>query len=164
MIVRRALAADATDTAALLRESITVLCVADHQNDAATLNHWLSNKTSSRIEQLIVNPDHVAVIAEVAIDATMVAEREQRLLGVGLVTSKGEMQLCYLRPGATRGGVGRAILLALEEATAAAGIGRIFLTSTSRARAFYERAGYVATGPGRALFGTVVGYPYEKAL
>lgn len=201
--VRRAGAEDATEAAALLRESITELCVADHQNDPETLRRWLSNKVPNRVEQLIVNADHVTVVVETVVaetvvgdvardsdsdsavldeavqkdavfdeavptDAvlgeTVVAKEEQRLLGVGLVTSKGEVQLCYVRPRAIGRGVGRALLLELERISTDAGLTRTFLTSTSGARDFYEHAGYVATGPGCSLFGTVVGYPYEKWL
>lgn len=153
-MVRRARAEDATDAAQLLCESITELCVTDHQNDAATLSHWLSNKTPERLQAWIANPEQV----------TLIAASERELLGIGLVTSKGEVQLCYLRPSATKCGAGGAILRELEQVSRELGLSRVFLTSTSLARGFYEHAGYQATGPGRAVFGTVVGYPYVKVL
>jgi GNAT superfamily N-acetyltransferase len=152
--VREAKREDAADAAALLRESIVELCGADHHDDETTLRYWLSNKTTEHLEQWIAEPTNFLPLVY----------RGELLVGLGLLHRGGDLQLCYVRPGQTGNGVGRAVLGAIEAQARRWGLAEIHLTSTHLGRAFYERHGYVATGPELATFGTVVGYPYRKRL
>src|SRR5689334_15396848 len=61
--VRRATPDDAELAAAVVRESITRLCVADHQNDPVTLGSWLGNKTADSFVRWIASPDEHLVVA-----------------------------------------------------------------------------------------------------
>ncbi|MCW6512435.1 hypothetical protein [Lichenifustis flavocetrariae] len=47
--VRQARSDDAEAAWAVLRRSILDLCQADHGHDAATLEHWLANKTPETV-------------------------------------------------------------------------------------------------------------------
>jgi len=46
MKVREAVPEDATAACLVMRRSIAELCAADHRNDPAVVQRWLSNKTS----------------------------------------------------------------------------------------------------------------------
>jgi len=154
-IVRSACPEDAPDSVALLRESILQLCIADHQNDPATLERWLRNKTPDHFRQWLANPDKHVIVAEL----------DSLLCGVGLLNASGDLELCYVRPGRQRAGIGRALLEALEVQARRWGLGEIRLISSADARTFYERHGYLSTGerstPG---FGVLRDYLYRKVL
>lgn len=49
MIIRDALAHDAQAACAVLRDSISQLCVADHHDDPEILSRWLANKTPENV-------------------------------------------------------------------------------------------------------------------
>lgn len=154
IVVRAALSADAAEAIAVVRASIAELCVADHQNDAATLERWLQNKTAEQFGGWLADPEnHVAV-----------AIRGSELVGVALVRASGDINLCYVRPGATGSGVGSALLDNVEAQAQSWGLLELRLGSSCRARAFYERRGYVENGEPSVAFGTVQHFPYRKAL
>jgi GNAT superfamily N-acetyltransferase len=152
--VRRAEPKDADAAVALLRRSITELCVADHHGDAETIARWLSNKTRENFLSWLADDDSFCVVAEA----------NDRLLGVGLVHRSGEIRLCYLLPGTQRQGIGKAIYLALEAKAKAWTLPTLSLESTLSARPFYESLGYRATGSAKPGFGLSRCHPYEKAL
>ena len=148
--VRPAVPADAEAAVEVVRRSIVELCVADHRNDAETLAQWVANKTVEQFRAWISSQHHCC----------MVAEDESGICGV----DDGEIQLCYLRPGAQHRGHGKALLQRLETQAKAWGLTRVRLRSTSPARAFYERHGYRSAGdPGRG-FGISRPIPYAKDL
>lgn len=152
--VRAATADDAPAALEVLRASITELCTRDHQNDRETLERWLDNKTIPNFERWVSDPDNVLVVAE----------REGRLDGVGLVRSTGDIHLCYVRPEVVGTGTGGAILARLEAAAREWGLVDLRLSSTLGARAFYERKGFIVDGEPQVAFGSVRHYPYRKAL
>ena len=153
--VRPATPKDAGPAVALLRDSITRLCIADHQNDPITLERWLRNKTPDHFKRSTTNPQ----------DFVVVAETESVLCGVGSLRSSGDLELCYVLPGRQRTGIGRVLLEALEAQARRWGLVEIRLISTAGARSFYEQHGYVSRGersvPG---FGVLRDYLYSKAL
>ena len=145
---------DAGAAVAVLRDSITQLCVADHQNDRTTLERWLRNKTADHFQQWLADPENFLVVAEV----------DSVLSGVGLVDVRGDVRLCYVSPGRQRLGIGRALLRALEAQAIRWNIAEIRLRSSANGRAFYEHLGYHSTGGPVSAFGVLRDYPYAKTL
>jgi GNAT superfamily N-acetyltransferase len=152
--VRPASRADVVGAVDAVRSSITELCVDDHRNDAATLEHWLRNKTVEHFERWLLDPGNFVVVSH---DGAVVC-------GVGLLRRSGHVHLCYVRPERQRLGVGRAVLTALEAQASAWDIEELRLTSTATARLFYEKQGYRSDGEPEPGFGVVRGYPYRKRL
>ncbi len=150
MEIRDAVLADAPAACAVLRRSITELCVADHRNDPAILERWLANKTPEIVASWIAQP---AISMLVAVEGGII-------LAVGAVTNAGEITLNYVSPDARFRGVSRAMLGALEARAAERGNTRCTLISTATARRFYHAAGYVEDGPPQGKFGTTGSYPY----
>lgn len=153
-LIRPATALDAVPAAALLRASITQLCVADHQDDPVALEQWLRNKTPGHFVQWLANPESCIVVAEVA----------SVLCGVGLIRRNGELDLCYILPGWERLGIGRAILAALEAQARSWGLEKLHLISTITARPFYERHGFVLSDEEPAAKFGLRDYHYVKSL
>lgn len=154
VLIRHALAEDDEEAVAVLRQSITELCVLDHQGDTATLEKWLSNKTPDQFARWLSNPDSRLLVALVG----------PAMAGVGALHRSGEIRLCYVRPGFTKLGVGRALLDALEAEARAWQLERVTLHSSLTARHFYERCGYVSAGDSLSGFGVSRAYPYAKSL
>ena len=73
------------------------------------------------------------------------------------------MTLCYVAPSVRFAGVGTALLAAIEEQAAKAGVLVLHLESTRTARTFYLRNGFVAQGPPVRAFG-IEGLPMQKGL
>ena len=152
--VRKAEPRDAEAAVEVLRRSITELCALDHHGDADTLAKWLANKTPQNFLSWLAKKDNFCVVAET----------NDQVLGVGLLRRRGEIQLCYLAPGAQGQGLGKAIYLALEEKAKAWGVKRLYLESTVSARSFYEKVGYRSAGVAQPGFGISHCYPYEKSM
>ena len=152
--IRDATPEDAAAACHVLRESISRLCVADHQNDPAVLNAWLANKT----------PEIVAGWATQKGNSLLLAVEGNAVLAVGAVTDAGEIRLNYVAPDARFRGVSRAMLKALEARAAVRGNKRCTLTSTETAHRFYRSAGYIDDGAPTGKFGTAGGYPMSKQI
>lgn len=120
----------------MLRRSIQELCVADHGNDAQTIQEWLANKTPEIVRSWICAPGQ----------QVMVAEENGRILGVGAATAAGEITLNYVSPEARFRGISKAILAALERYLREQGQTRSTLSSTQTAHRFYQAAGYRDVG------------------
>jgi GNAT superfamily N-acetyltransferase len=154
MQIRAATIEDAVEARAMLRRSITELCHADHHDDSSILEKWLSNKTPDNVRSWIANPNTYFAIATDG--ATIV--------GVGAVTSSGEIILNYVSPAARFRGVSKAILKWLEAKALELGNARCALTSTETARRFYLSAGYVQQGSPTFSFERITSYPMVKQL
>lgn len=153
--IRRAAAEDAAAAAHCLRRSISLLCAADHCNDAPTLERWLANKTAAQVAQWVASPAHVA----------LVADRHGEIDGVALLSrTQGRIALLYVDPDARFAGVSDALLRALEAAARADGMRTLHLVSTATARRFYASRGYVADGEPVAGFGVTRSQPMVKTL
>src|SRR5258706_8288059 len=152
--VRKAEPKDAEAAVAVLRRSITELCTLDHHGDADTLARWLANKTPENFLSWLATEDNFCIVAET----------NDQIVGVGLLHRSGEVRLCYLAPGAQGQGLGKAILVALEEKAKEWGLRRLHLESTVSARPFYERVGYRPAGATKPGFGISHCHPYEKKL
>ena len=150
--LRRARAIDADEAAAVLRASISTLCVADHGNDAEFLAGWLANKTPGNVRAWIEGPGRFVV-----------AEEHGQILGVGAVVPSGEITLNYVLPEARFRGVSKAVLAALEAHLRTQGHTHATLTSTRTAHRFYRAMGYVDAGGMHAGDG-LTAYPMFKDL
>ncbi len=153
-LVRPAALEDAAAAIAVVRESISRCCVADHRNDPDTLQRWLENKTVEAFGRWLGDPENFCVVEEGG----------GRMEGVGLLRRSGQVLLFYVAPGCQRRGVGRRIHAALEARAAEWGLRRLELESTAEARWFYEALGYAVCGPERAVFGMLRVTPYVKVL
>jgi len=153
MRVRDAVPDDAPAACLVMRRSIAELCAADHGDDPATLDRWLSNKTPQIFRSWIE-----------AGNTLLVAVENETILGMGCATDAGEITLNYVSPDARFRGVSRALLAALEERARCRGHARCTLASTETARRFYLDRGYSEDGPADRKFGTTSGYPMSKQL
>ena len=135
-IIRRAVKSDAAAACEVVRRSIIELCAADHRGNRDTLAKWLKNKTTAHFEVMIASNRSV----------TLVAERAGSIAGVGFMRLSGAIHLLYVSPDARFSGVSKALLAALEDEAAAAGISEIRLASTVTAQRFYANAGYSRDG------------------
>lgn len=136
MDIREANISDAAEACQLLRRSIAELCQADHDNDPVVLEKWLSNKTAENVCSWITHPGNYVVVATEA----------NAIIGIGAVTSSGEITLNYVSPDNRFRGVSKAILNRLEVHASQLGNTACTLTSTETARRFYRSAGYVQEG------------------
>jgi GNAT superfamily N-acetyltransferase len=132
MQIRRAQIEDAVAACEVLRRSIVELCTADHANDPVRLKAWLRNKT----------PEQVAAWITASNNFVFVAVDADSIVGVGAVTSKGEITLNYVSPVARFQGISKALLKRLETAAQECGNTVCSLTTTKTARRFYAAQGY----------------------
>jgi GNAT superfamily N-acetyltransferase len=134
--------ADAEEIAEVLRRSIRELCGADHCNDPHELELWLANKTADMVSSWIEGPNHIVC-------AVQDEAGTSRILGVGMTSETGEIQLNYVHPDARYSGVSKAVMRALEAYLRGLGQPRAYLTSTRTAEEFYRSIGYVDYGEPR---------------
>jgi GNAT superfamily N-acetyltransferase len=153
MEIRDALPEDAESVCQVLRRSISELCIADHENRPELLERWLSNKTPEIIASWIAQPGN----------SMLVVANGSAIIGVGLVTDKGEINLNYVAPEARFQGVSRSLLGALESRAIKQGNTRCTLSSTVTARRFYLSGGYSEEPPMAHEFG-ILSYPMFKLL
>ena len=154
MLIRDATAADAATACAVLRASISELCVADHGNDPAILARWLGNKT----------PENVAAWTKDASHSLLVAIEGSSIVAVGSVRDSGDITLNYVAPGARFQGVSTILLAALETRAAERGNPHCSLLSTETAHRFYLARGYRDDGPPVEQFGARGGYPMSRPI
>ncbi|MFL6660306.1 MAG: GNAT family N-acetyltransferase [Massilia sp.] len=143
---------DAADACLVLRRSITECCTSDHHQQPEILANWLGNKTVDNVASWIASPSN----------HTVVALREGKLVGVALLTQAGKLSLCYLLPEALHLGIGKAMLDAVETQARAWGISVLRLHSTSTARDFYARNGYVLAGKEKSCYGVECDFFWKK--
>jgi GNAT superfamily N-acetyltransferase len=153
MIIRDAVSEDAPAACQIMRRSIAELCAADHNNDPAVLQRWLSNKTPE-IFRTWIKPEN----------SLLVVVQDSGILAVGCVTNAGEITLNYVSPDVRFRGVSSALLTALESRAIERGNTRCTLESTETARRFYLARGYSENGPTGGKFGTAGGHPMTKQI
>ena len=152
MRVRDACEQDVEEACAVIRRSISELCVLDHRGDAVTIERWLANKTPDNVRQWIRN-HHVLVAVE-----------EGAILGVAAMSAPGEVLLNYVSPDARFRGASKALVRALEARAADLGLPFLTLTSTLTALCFYKAAGCTESGPPTRGFGAAMSQPMQKRL
>lgn len=142
--IRIAEPGDAESACAALRRSILECCEVDHRHDDAILSAWLGNK----------NPQTVAAWFASPANFSLVATADSEMFGVGLLTRKGRIALCYVTPEARFTGAGKALLQGLEAQAVNWGLRTVHVNSTATAKDFYLRNGYVPGGAATSSFGT----------
>lgn len=152
--IRAANSGDAQEAIQLLRRSFIELCVDGHQNDEATVQAWLQNKTIECFTRWVIDPDNRVIVAEC----------EGAIVGVGLIHRSGEIRLCYVLPGFQAIGIGRAVLAELEDHAKIWRLTSVHLTSGVGARPFYEQCGYHPSAPPKPGFGLSVLFSYNKVI
>ena len=153
MQIREARIDDAVEVCRVLRRSIVELCRADHQDDPSVLEEWLRNKTPDQARSWISNLESYI----------FVATDDAGIIGVGAVSSSGQILLNYVSPDARFRGVSKAILNQLESKALERGHPACAVISTATARRFYRSAGYEQQGA-LAVARGVTGYPMVKQL
>ncbi len=152
MQIREARIEDAAEACDVLRRSIVELCHADHRGDPFALEKWLANKTPENVASWIAH-SHVLVAIE-----------REAILGVGSVTSSGEITLNYVSPDARFRGISKALLRQLEARALGLGNDRCVLTSTETAHRLYRSAGYEDQGAPTVGFTGSPSYRMAKQL
>ena len=123
---------DVAAACALVRRSISELCVADHHNMAAVVEGLLINKTPENMKSWIATPGSFVFVAEAG----------AALAGVGGLTGDGEISLLYVAPDFRFQGVSKALLATLEDKARSLGLPHCALVSTDTAQRFFEARGY----------------------
>jgi hypothetical protein len=148
--IRPATLDDAPTMSAVLIDSITQLCVADHKNDPEALASWLANKTPESVSGWFASPT----------STLLVAERHGEIAAVGSYSTERRILLNYVSPRHRLAGVSKAMLAAMEERL---GPGEARLDSSATAREFYLAAGWEENGPPEP-YRYIPGYPMRKVL
>jgi len=145
--IRQATPNDAPAACRLLRRSIEEGCALDHGGRPEVLQAWLGNKTTDNVLGWLSSASNHVVVAE------RDGAEGRELIGLALVNQAGKVALCYVQPGLLRGGVGRALVGALETQARAWNIRKLHMHSPASASGFFERLGYVNVGKDKACFG-----------
>lgn len=132
MIIRAATQFDADEGSILLRRSITELCHADHNGDPKAIAAWIANKTPENWRRWIYGGD----------SSLLVAVESGRLVGVGMIDTRGSILLNYVLPEARQQGVSKALLTHMECLARISQCDTCRLTSTRTAFLFYRSVGY----------------------
>jgi GNAT superfamily N-acetyltransferase len=150
--IRPAHPAEAAQACQILRDSITQLCLEDHDGQPAALSAWLANKTVETVRGWIEsNPK-----------GFLVAAGPDGIGAVGSVTPRGAILLNYVAPAARFQGASTTLLRGLEARAAAWGAKGCTLTSTATARLFYLAHGYVEETPIIRSFGGKPAFPMHR--
>lgn len=141
--VRPARVEDGEEATRLIRRSITEICALDHRDDPQAISGWTANKT----------PEAWADWARAPGSILCVAESNGRIVGVGMMSVRGEVLLNYVLPEASFQGVGGALMDHLEAEAARQGCAACTLETTVTAQDFYKGRGYgrIAGSPGRLM-------------
>ena len=153
MIVRRATMDDAEAACAALRRSIAECCIEDHANNPEILATWLRNKTPATVAAWFSLPKNFSIVGTSG----------KEIVGVGLLSAKGEVALCYVLPEVRFTGVGKSLLRAMELHAMKIGLVEIHLSSTATAKSFYIRNGFTPNGVSDIEFG-IRAFPLIKRL
>jgi hypothetical protein len=124
-LIRPARGDDAAAAAEVIRDSIRVLCAADHGDDPDIVAAWCANKAPERVASWIAD----------AGGRLFVAELDGRLAGVGGLRTDGTVPLNYVAPAARFRGASTALLARIEAELAGFGIQEARLDSTRTALA-----------------------------
>ncbi|MBO0763482.1 MAG: GNAT family N-acetyltransferase [Hyphomicrobiaceae bacterium] len=86
------------------------------------------------------------------------------ILGLGVLTSSGEVLLNYVSPDARFRGVSKGVAACLEVRARELGVRTVTLQSSTTAREFYVSAGYHGARPSTNALGITLCHPMAKHL
>ncbi len=141
--IRTATHSDSAAVCDLLRNAILQSCIQDHKNDPAILSAWLGNKNTDTVSAWLVSPSNYSVVAEL----------NQEIVGIALLTGKGKIALFYVAPQAQRSGVGKRLLSTLEDRASAWRLPAVQIASTTTGRPFFLNQQYRIQGHAVSCFG-----------
>src|SRR6185437_3225106 len=75
---------------------------------------------------------------------TLVATMEGSPVGFASLKGKDKIDMLYVHPAATGGGVGAMLVDALEKLAGARGVAKLVVDASDSARGFFEKRGYIA--------------------
>ena len=114
----------------LLRTSAVRIACASHYSPAQ-IDAWSASPPPSTYEGMIQG------------GAGLIAERDARLLGYAILNKAGaEVDAVFVDPGCAGQGVGKTLLIALEELAAKSGLERLQVFASLNAVGFYGAMGY----------------------
>ena len=97
------------------------------------------------LEQWLATRSPEVCAAEIAKWAVIVAEEDKLMVGfAALDAAKANIDAVYVAPERWRQGIGRALLIRLEDIARAAGLSRVTLQAAGPAITFYQSQGYTA--------------------
>jgi putative acetyltransferase len=132
-MIRRAAPADAGALASLHRASITELCAAAYSEEQ--LAHWIAALEPAIYEALMETSEVFAAV------------ENGTLVGFGVCAPRESLiNATYVAPSATRRGIGRGLMAAMERCLVGAGVSEARLNATLNAVPFYEALGYTPAG------------------
>ena len=149
---REAVASDAIKACSVLIESINTICAPFYNHDKDTISEWLENKTPSNVTEWIESENTYCVVAE---------KNENILVGFSCISGK-EIMLLYVVPQVLHKGVGKNMLVKLENHALMSGINEVKVVSSLSAKEFYERNGYVQNGTPKYVGQILGGFPLIK--
>ena len=117
------------------------------------LSAWLQNKTPENIVTWFSASEHFPLLATLG----------DEVVGVGLITSEGQVALCYVLPEARFKGIGKSLLEAMESRAMQLGITELHLNSTATGKEFYLRNGFIESGASEVELG-IEAFPLVKQL
>lgn len=150
LIIRPARLGDALAIAALHHVSVHALAAPFYPREV--LMHWSPPVTLAGAERRYRESQEDGGL-------TLLAERNGALAGFGVVVPEaGEIAACYVAPEASRQGVGKALLNAMESTVVAHGVHDLRVRASLNAKSFYSAFGYHVSGRGEHRFedGTVM--------
>jgi len=99
--------------------------------------------TQAAVEAVAANPEG---------EIRFLAERDGQIVGLAcLIIPNNELRACYVAPEAARTGVGKALVVKIEETARDAGVKYLVADSSLTAELFYRRLGYEVTEYSRHL-------------
>ena len=120
----------------LVIHSIREACKKDHRDDDKTISEWISNKTIDNFHQWIKSENSYSYVA---------INSKNEVIGFSLMSKTGKILLNYINPEYLYKGVGKALLLKMEEDAKRRDISVLSTDSTLTALSFYERNGFLIT-------------------
>lgn len=115
--------------------------IAEQFYPSAVLTAWSPTPSASRYEWM-------RMVIDSATNNVLVAEMEQIIGGFAIyVPSSGFIQALYVDPQFTGRGLGKALLVVIENQLAQAGVSAARLNASHNAAKFYRRAGFQVLAP-----------------